>query len=111
VTKKVRNPSTDFGAPLAAHFEKLPGFLEMLARMESYTVLGSLLNENLPDQMRAHVRFSSIDGQNLRFLVDSSAWATKLRLLSDTVIAHAHRLGYPEITALAIRVQRVGGLF
>jgi hypothetical protein len=109
VTKKVRSPSTDFGAPLAAHFEKLPGFLEMLARVESYTVLGSRLNADLPHQMRAHVRFSSIDGQNLRFLVDSSAWATKLRLISDSVIAQAHRLGYPEINTLAIRVQRVDG--
>ena len=109
MTKKARLPSTDFGAPLAAHFEKLPGFFEMLARVESYTELGSRLNENLPHQLRSHVRFSSIDGQNLRFLADSSAWATKLRLLSESVITHAQRLGYREITALVVRVQRVSG--
>lgn len=111
MTKKIRNPTTDFGSPLASHFEKLPGFLEMLARVESYTELGSRLNEGLPPSIRAHVRFASIDGQNLRFLADSSAWATKLRLLSDTVVASAHRHGYPSVTALAIRVRRVGSSY
>ncbi len=108
MTKKIRNPTTDLGSPLAKHFEKLPGFIEMLARVESYTELGSRLSEGLPVSIRAHVRFASIDGQNLRFLADSSAWATKLRLLSDTVVASAHGLGYPGVTALAIRVRRVG---
>ena len=111
MTKKIRNPTTDFGSPLATHFEKLPGFLEMLTRVESYTELGSRLNEDLPPSIRAHVRFASIDGQNLRFLADSSAWATKLRLLSATVIASAHRHGYPGVTALAIRVRRVGSSY
>jgi hypothetical protein len=108
VTKKIRNPTTDLGSPLAKHLGKLPGFLEILARVDSYTELGSRLNESLPVSLRAHVRFASIDGQNLRFLADSSAWATKLRLLSDTVVASAHSLGYSGVTALAIRVRRVG---
>ena len=111
MTKKIRNPTTDFGTPLANHFEKLPGFLEMLTRVESYTELGSRLNEDLPPSIRAHVRFASIDGQNLRFLADSSAWATKLRLLSATVIALAHSHGYPGVTALAVRVRRVGSIY
>ncbi len=111
MTKKIRNPTTDFGSPLANHFEKLPGFLEMLTRVESYTELGSRLNGGLPPSIRAHVHFASIDGQNLRFLADSSAWATKLRLLSATVIALAHRHGYPGVTALAIRVRRVGSSY
>jgi hypothetical protein len=69
-------------------------------------VLGSLLAQDIPDTVRAHVRFSSIDGQHLRYLADSSAWSTKLRLISTTLIAAAHRHGYNGITALTIQIRR-----
>ena len=106
---KFRKPTSDFSVPIASQFEHLPGFAELLARVNAYSELGIRLTALVPLSLRAQVRFTSIDGNKLRFLADSSAWATKLRLLSDLLIAEANRLGYQQITALVVQVRRIDG--
>lgn len=106
---KFRKPTSDFSAPLASQFEQLPGFAELLARVNTYSELGKRLTDLVPLSLRAKVRFTSVDGNKLRFLAESSAWATKLRLLSDRLIAEANGLGYQQITALVVQVRRIDG--
>lgn len=106
---KFRKPTSDFSEPLASQFKNLPGFAELLARVDTYSELGTRLTGLLPVSLRAKVRFTSVDGHKLRFLADSSAWATKLRLLSDLLVAEANRLGYQQITALVVQVRRIDG--
>jgi hypothetical protein len=104
--KKIRSPTTDFSTPVSAQLERLEGIPGILARAEAYASLASKLESALPLSMQAHVRFSSIDKQTLRFLAASSAWATKLRFLSTDMVALANRLGFHAVTSLAVRVNQ-----
>ena len=106
MTKKVRSPTTTFDTPVAEQFAKLDGLPEIIARAEAYAALGKQLEAALPPTMRAHVRFSSIDGRTLRFLAATSAWATKLRFLSSDLVALANSLGFQAVKLLAIRVSQ-----
>ncbi len=103
----MRPASTTLASPLSAHFNDLNELNTLLQRVQRYAELGEKFADEFPPLMRKNVQFSSIDGVSLRFLANSSAWATKLRLLSDTLIAKAQGLGYQHVSKLKIRVQRI----
>jgi hypothetical protein len=108
VQPKIPMPTTDLHSPIFAQFDRLSGLNELVMRAKTYGSLESLITQVLPEQLRAHARFASLDGQHLRFLADSSAWATKLRLLSTVLIDRAHALGHSHVTTLKVGVRRVG---
>ena len=103
----MRQPTTAFDHPLHSQLNQLGELRELMLRVDHYAALGSKFAEQFPEVMRANVKFSCIDGTTLRFLARSAAWAMKLRLLSDNLIALAKSLGYQHVTTLKIRVERI----
>ncbi len=99
---------TDLHKPAFAQLDQMPLVFELLQKSAAYTNLEPSIERILPLELRAHVRFVSIDGQKIRFLADSPAWATKLRLLSNEMIEHAKNLGHHHVKLLTVRVKRFG---
>ena len=98
----------DFSVPLFQRIADFPALRELNERAEHFSRLANGLEALLPDAVRLNVRFSCVREQKLHFLAESPAWATKLRLLSTTLITAARAHGHSDVLALAVKVRRAG---
>jgi hypothetical protein len=101
-----RLPTTDLSTPALAKLEALPALWELYQRAQHFARLGDQIKQALPSELRAHVRFSKLEGGKIHLLADTSTWAAKLRMLSFVVLTEVRRLGFNDITELQVRVSR-----
>ncbi|MEL6892156.1 MAG: DUF721 domain-containing protein [Actinomycetota bacterium] len=60
------------------------------------------------EQVAAHVRPVKLDQQTLVVEADTTAWATQVKFLSDTIIARLDEVAGVDIERVDVRVRRRG---
>ena len=78
-------------------------FASLAKKADRLDALDRALRQTLPLLLREHTRFADTRGDRLVFLVSSSAWASRLRLLQSQILATAAALGV-QASSLIVKV-------
>ncbi len=81
---------------------KNPGMQELLQQTQKLRQLNAQLAYLLPLPLSLHCTAAGISNQTLTLLVESAAWATRLRLQTPSILKGLHHF---QIQALTVKIQ------
>ncbi len=93
--------------PLKPLFGTSMGALEQLARRAAEAgSLSAIVRRELPEALRAHVVSATHRGEDLVVIVDSAAWAARVRYAGPALKQRLGQLGEPVAGKISVRVRR-----
>jgi hypothetical protein len=93
--------------PLKPLFGTSLGALEQLARRAAEAgSLAAMVRRELPEPVREHVVSATRRGEDMVVIVDSAAWAARVRYAGPALKQRLGQLGEPVAGKISVRVRR-----